>query len=386
MNERDRAAMRIVFAGTIGRSGLGGQAWATLQYLAGLRGLGHEVWYLEDCGDTSYAYDWEKEEWTYEPDYPAAYVRACLEPFGLGGRWIYRTDARALGMGRKDFEEVCATADLLVMRAVPLWIWRGEYDLPRRRVFIDVDPGFTQISLANGDAGLAAGIARCERRFTVGQRLGAEDCQVPLVGGPWLKTLPPVSLEHWPVAPEQGSAFSSVIRWQGFREAVHAGVSYGQRDRAFPKYLDLPARTGEKFRIAMMGTERETLTRHGWEVVRGEKISRTPATYREFIRASRGEICIPKHGYVASRGGWFSDRSACYLASGRPVLMEDTGLSDWLPVGEGVVVFRNPDEAVAAIGEVARNEAMHRKAARRLAEDYFSAEKVLPRLLEDALN
>ena len=139
--------MNIVFAGTIGRSGLGGQAWATLQYLLGLRALGHRVTYLEDCGESSWVYNWDTSEWTTELEYPAAYVRACLEPFGFGEDWIYRTNEGCVGLPIENFIERCATADLLVMRAVPLWVWRDEYAGPSRRAFIDVDPGFTQIKL-----------------------------------------------------------------------------------------------------------------------------------------------------------------------------------------------------------------------------------------------
>jgi hypothetical protein len=237
----------------------------------------------------------------------------------------------------------------LIMRAVPLWVWRKEYHLPRRRIFLDVDPGFTQISIANGDKGLAEGIARCDQRFTLGQRVGATDCPIPTVGGPWLTTLPPVYLPEWPFAESEASHFTSIMRWQGFREAIYEGVSYGQRDKEFPGFLDLPRLVPQKFRIAQMGIEPSLLERHGWEVAPGELISRTPASYRTFIRDSRAEFSVPKNGYVKMRGGWFSDRSVCYLASGRPVLIEDTGLSDWLPVGEGVVTFGNLNEAAAGV-------------------------------------
>jgi len=378
--------MRIILAGTIGRSGLGGQAWASLQYLLGLRALGHEVCYLEDCGDTTWVWNWEKEEWNYELDYPAAYVRACLEPFGLGDRWIYRTDTGARGLPLETFVEFCRGADLLILRAAPLWNWRPEYDLPRRRAFIDVDPGFTQISIANGDQGLADGIARCERRFTVGQRLGAPDCTAPTDGGPWLPTLPPVALAEWPWAEGDATRFTAIIRWQGFRDAQFGGASYGQRDRSFPRYLELPQRTAQKFRVAMMGTEPETLLQHGWEVERGEVISRTPASYREFIQQSRGEFSVPKHGYVAMRSGWISDRTVCYLASGRPVLIEDTGLAGCLPLGEGWVTFSDPESALAGVERINHSYERHRRAARKLAEEVFAAEKVLPRFLELAMN
>ena len=135
--------MKIVFGGTIGRSGLGGQAWASLQYLLGFRALGHDVFYLEDCGISSWVYNWEQEAWTTELDYPAAYVRNCLEPFGWRDNWIYRTNDGSLGAPLDKLLEFCASADVLILRAVPLWVWRKEYDQPRRRAFIDVDPGFT---------------------------------------------------------------------------------------------------------------------------------------------------------------------------------------------------------------------------------------------------
>jgi hypothetical protein len=378
--------MTIIFAGTIGRSGLGGQAWAGLQYLLGLRALGHDVVYLEDCGKSSWVYVWEQEEWTHELEYPAAYVHACLEPFGLGNSWIYRDNYRSLGMPLDRFVEICARADLLLLRAAPLWNWRPEYDRPRRRAFIDVDPGFTQIAIANGDGGMAEGIARAERRFTYGQRFGAPDCGIPVDGGPWLKTRPPVFLPEWPVSPAAATHFTSVVRWQGFKTVTHNGVTYGQRDKEFPTYFDLPQRTRQQFRIAQMGLKPEILTTHGWDVVPGEVISRTPASYREFIQQSRGEFSVPKHGYVAMRGGWFSDRSVCYLASGRPVLIEDTGLRDWLPVGEGVVTFADLAEAAAGVERINRDYEQHRRAARQLAEDVFSTERVLPALLDVAMS
>src|SRR5206468_3131629 len=136
------------------------------------------------------------------------------------------------------------------------------------------------------------------------------------------------------------------------REVTHDGVSYGQRDKEFPRFFDLPRATSQKFCIAQMGIKPETLTGHGWETVHGEVVSKTPASYRAFIQSSRGEFSVPKHGYVESRGGWFSDRSVCYLASGRPVLIEDTGLQDWLPTGDGLIAFRNMAEALAGVAKI----------------------------------
>lgn len=371
--------MKIILAGTIGRSGLGGQAWASLQYLLGFRALGHEMFYLEDCGQSSWVYDWEKSEWTTELDYPAACVHACLAPFGLD--WIYRTDEGSRGAPLDKFIDFCGGAGLMLIRAAPLWVWREEYARPTRRAFIDVDPGFTQISIVNGDQGLADGIARCERRFTVGQNIGEASCPVPAAGGPWLKTLPPVFLPEWPVAEGEATHFTAIMRWQGFKDVTYNGISYGQRNAEFPKWQDLPRRTPQRFRIAQMGVEPKLLEAHGWEVAPGEVISKTPQAYRQFIQHSRGELGIPKHGYVKMRGGWVSDRSVCYLASARPVVIEDTGIAPAIPTGEGLVTFSDVDSALAAIEAVNGDYEKHRRAARRLAEEVFATDKVLPQLL-----
>src|SRR5205823_5896292 len=165
--------------------------------------------------------------------------------------------------------------------------------------------------------------------------------------------------------------FTSIVRWQGFREASYNGVCYGQRDKEFPNFIDLPSLTPQKFRIAQMGAEPKLLENHGWEVAPGEVVSRTAASYRDFIQRSHAEFSVPKNGYVKMRGGWFSDRSVCYLASGRPVLIEETGLSSWLPVGEGVVQFRDLNEAAAGVNRINNDYERHRRAARQLAEDIF---------------
>jgi hypothetical protein len=377
--------VKIIVAGTIGRSGLGGQAWASLQYLLGFRALGHEVFYLEDCGQSSWVYNWDKSEWTTDLDYPAAYVSACLAPFGFNDRWTYCTDEGLRGAPLEQLQDFCARTDLLLMRAVPLWVWRKEYAWPRRRAFIDVDPGFTQISIANGDKGLAEGIAHCERRFTVGQNIGMPHCPAPQAGGPWLTTLPPIFLPEWPLAECDATDFTAVVRGQGFKEVTYNGVTYGQRDAEFPKFQDLPRRTGQRFLLAQMGIDPKALAAHGWKVAPGEAISKTPGSYREFIQQSRAELGIPKHGYVKMQSGWFSDRSVCYLASGRPVVIEDTKLASTIPVGDGLLTFDSVESAVSAIDAVNRDYHKHRQSARRLAEEIFSTEKVLPKLLTQAL-
>ena len=377
--------MTIILAGGIGRSGLGGQAWAYLQYMIGFRALGHDVYYLEDCGETSSVWNWDLEEWTQDLDFPAAYVRDCLQPFGFGEKWVYRTNSVSSGMSLDHLKTVCAKADLLIVRAIPLWDWRPEYDLPARRIFIDVDPGFTQMNIAGGDQGFAAAIRCCDRLFSIGQRFGKPDCPVPTEGWQWFRTLPPVALSEWPlVSGLPGSHFTSIMRWEGFQDAHYQGETYGQKDREFTRFIDLPGRTSQRFRIALSGPE--TLAERGWEIVAGETATRTPEGYREFIRESRAEFSVAKHGYVQMRPGWFSDRSVCYLSCGLPVLVQDTGLSDWLPVGEGILTFRDYGEILTGIEAINADYDRHRRAARSLAEQYFSTEKVLPALLEAAMS
>lgn len=375
--------MVIILAGAIGRFPVGGQAWCEMQYLLGLRDLGHEVYFLEDCGEESWVYNWETQEVTTELDYPTTYVRECLEPVGLDGRWMYRAGDRCVGMPHEEFREVCSQADLMIVRGAAIPIWRAEYDLPRRRIFIDSDPGFVQISLANGDPALSGTLARCERVFTIAQRIGAPDCAIPTVGREWLKTVFPVALSHWPVA-DDGTAlpFTSIMQWRSYREVVHEGVSYGNKDREFPTFIDLPRLSAQTFRIALTGAPPEVLTEHGWEVVPGWEASQSVSSYRAFIQNSRAEFGVAKHAYVLTRSGWFSDRSICYLASGRPVIAQDTGLEGLLPHGTGLLTFSSYEEATDAVARVRGNYAANARAARALAEEAFGSDTVLRSLLD----
>lgn len=377
--------MVIVFSGHIGQCGTGGQAWANLQYLLGLQKLGHEVYYLEDVGEAARIWSWELGDWTGDPSQPARYIRSCLEPLNLGDRWIYRAQAASLGMPLDQFREICREANLFIMRAVPLWTWRSEYDLPRRRVFIDVDPAFTQFSLANDNGSLAGVLSRCDHLFTVAQRIDKQDCTIPSAGFQWHPTLPPVSLDHWPWASEaEPSRYSTIMRWQGFRDVSHEGVSYGQKDQEFPKFLDLPTLSKQRFQLALLGGDHKSLTAAGWEVQSGGVATATTASYHSFIQNSRGEFSVAKEAYRATKSGWFSDRSVCYLSSGRPVVLQTTGPDDWLPHTKAILRFASIDEAIDAFNTIDTDYASHRRAARDLAIGVFSTDIVLPAFLEVA--
>jgi hypothetical protein len=287
-------------------------------------------------------------------------------------------------MSIEEMGDICSEADLLISWADSLDSWRREYDLPTRRAFIDVDPGFTQISLAlQEDRNLTALVDRCERLFTIAPGLGRPESEIPLGGRVWHHSWPPVALSHWPFV-DDGTAthFTSVMKWRGFRDTEYQGQFYGQKDREFPKFMGLPGLTDQPLCIAHLGADAEQLRACGWEVVAGETPSKTPWTFRDFVQGSRAEFGVAKHGYVKLRDGWFSDRSVCYLASGRPLVVEDTGIDNDLPIGEGLVIFRDLEDAVEGIAQINADYEHHRRGARRLAEDYFSTEKVLPRMLE----
>ena len=185
---------------------------------------------------------------------------------------------------------------------------------------------------------------------------------------------------------ENATHFTSILQWRSYQEVTYQGVSYGNKNQSFPQFIDLPKLTPQPLRLALTGGSPQQLTEHGWDVVSGWQTSWTPANYQQFIQASRAEFGVAKQGYVAMRGGWFSDRSICYLASGRPVLIQDTGQGDWLPTGEGILTFSNLTEALAGIETINADYGRQRQAARRLAEEYFDSGKVLSALLEAAVD
>ncbi len=377
--------MRIVLVGSIGRFPVAGHAWVNLQYLLGFRALGHDVYYLEDCGSESYVYDWQRQEMRQDLDYPAGFVRRALEPYGFAGRWIYRAGNESAGMGIAAMRDVCRSADLLLVRGAPLPCWRDEYREPRRRVFLDVDPMFTQVKACRGDTLLRETIDGCHVLFTIAQRMGAPDCAIPDFGRRWHRTVSPVCLDQWPFASSPtGAAFTTIMQWSAYRSVTWQGVEYGNKQKEFPHFACVARSADAPFCVAMTGRPPEHVDTSGWRIIDGMEVSSTLEEYRQFIQSSIGEFAVAKHGYVASRGGWFSDRSVCYLASGRPVIVQDTGLETWLPIGDGLLTFQAPEDAAAAIGDVQSRYEHHRQGARQLAEQYFATDVVLPRLLDEA--
>ena len=368
--------LRVVVCGmTCGVPGRGGAAWAVLQYVLGLRRLGHDVTLLEPLPAPG-AVDREEVRGPFD---------AMVARYGLaGGAALLGADGATAGMSPRGVRTALAGADLLLNLSGML---RDEalLALPRRRVYLDLDPGFTQAWEAQGaDVGLDGH----ERFVTVGPLIGSSGCPVPTGGRAWIGTAPPVVLERWPPGGAVvHDALTSVGDWRGYGVVEHDGLVLGQRAHSARELRGLPAASGERILLALAidpaeGPDLAWLREEGWELADPVAVAGTPWDYMDFVAGSRVELGIAKSGYVVSRCGWFSDRSACYLASGRPVVAQDTGFREVLPVGEGLLTFADRDGAAAAIEALRGRPEHHSRAARAIAEAHLDSDRVLTRLLE----
>jgi len=371
--------MNIILAGIIGRYPFGGVAWCSLMYLLGLRELGHRVWYLEDTGECNF--DPVANTIEKKPRYALKFIRDCLTPFGLGDRWCYVDYLGEYhGHTREAWRQVCAGADLFLDLSGGCWFWRDEYAAIPHSAFIDSDPAFTQLALAKGESWYVEFFARFHRLFTFGRNIGTPACEVPTAPFHWEHTWQPVCLDEWrPTGESPRPCFTTVMTWR-IRSFKDVG---GNKDKEFLKVLDLPARTRVPIELAVSGPN-ELLCRHGWRCRDAFPVSRTLDAYRDYLRSSLGEFSVAKHTYVRTNSGWFSDRTECYLASGRPAVVQDTGFSAHLPTGEGLMAYTTLEEAQAGLEAVMGDYPRHSRAAQEMTRTYFAAEVVLPRLLEQA--
>lgn len=371
--------MKIVLAGIIARYPFGGVAWCSLMYLLGLRRLGHDVFYVEDTGEC--VYDLDRNTISEDPGYGLRHIADTLAPHGLADAWTFvNYDGRDYGAGRERLRRACAEADLFVNLSGGTWFWRDEYAAVPRKVFIDSDPAFTQLALAKGDAWYVEFFRGFDRLFTFGANVGTTASPLPTGGFVWRHTWQPVVIDEWATdGPPRDRRFTTVMTWQ-IKSFADIG---GNKDVEFLKFIDLPARVGDRFALSVNGPH-DLLREHGWQTRDAMPLSRTAASYREFVRGSYAEFGVAKHTYVASHSGWFSDRTECYLAAGRPAVVQDTGWSAHVPAGEGVLAFTTPDEAVDAIARVDADYAVHARRAREIAAAHFDASRVLTRLIEEA--
>ena len=379
--------MRIIVTGLVGQYAFGGVAWDYLQYVAGFRQLGHEVFYLEDT-----------ETWPYDPvhstisadcSYNVQYLKTVMTRLGLGNQWIYRNaaDGTYHGVSETAAKEFCASADLFVNVSGCGWL-RPEYLAIPKKIFIDSDPMFTQIGLALGLTEVIQRIGAHDYHFTFAEHINAADCRVPKGGLRWIPTRQPIVLDWFPVPSlPPRDVFTTVMNWVSYKPSDYAGETWGQKDIEFLKFLDLPAHTPQKFEIAMgrgQGQQRPTdlIRQHGWEIIEPDEALPDPWTYRDYLQNSKGEWSVAKEGYRKSRSGWFSCRSACYLALGRPCVLQDTGWSAHYPTGTGLCAFNTRAEATAGIAAINADYPRHSAGARALAEKMFDARHVLGEMLE----
>jgi glycosyltransferase involved in cell wall biosynthesis len=373
-----------VAAAVVQRPHVGGHSWVALQWLLGFRALGWDV-VLVDRLDHDMWHDRSGGPCQAEDSVNVEYLADVMRRFGLGDSWAILVAGRdPIGLSRRALERKVGSSEVLLN----VMGYLDDEDLLARaplRVFLDIDPGFGQMWRA---LGLHDAFAGHDGFVTFGLRLGQAACGVPDCGLDWIPTLPPVVLDEWPSAPG-GDAFSTVASWRGpFGPIDYDGRRFGLRVHEFRRFLELPRITGAAFRLALDidaadGLDRDQLLEHGWELVDPRSAAGDPIAYRDFIQRSGAELNVAKNLYVDTRGGWFSDRSACYLASGKPVLAQDTGFGDALPVGEGLLAFASVEEAAAGVEAIRRDPARHAAAARRIAEEHLDAERVIGRLMND---
>jgi hypothetical protein len=384
----------VVVAGAIAqRPGVGGHAWVFLNWLLGLESIGFEVLFLDRLEDDMLvcpAVPVERSaEWWW--------LNTVMTGAGLQGRFALLHDRgrQSLGLCRSEILARCR-------RNAVLFNVMGYLDDEEilgavgRRVFVDIDPGFPQMWDAGG---LDRPFTGHDAFVTVGLAVGGGECAVPACDREWVTTPPPVALEAWPMIdfrsgrvgtehPGSRPRLTTVATWRGPNGPVDfGGVTYGLRAHEQRAYRDLPNQLPEvTCELALDiddadADDARALVDGGWHLVDPRRVAGTPQGYQAYVTGSDAELMVAKSMYVRSRGGWFSDRSACYLASGRPVIAQDTGFADHLPTGEGLLSFASPDEAAGCVATVTGDLARHSRVARSIAVDCFDARKVLPSVL-----
>ncbi len=355
----------------------GGAAWTRLNWALGFRRLGWTVYFVEQLHEAA------------EHTEHLTYFRQIMEAFGLSqtSALLNHEGCVIVGPSEAELLAVAEGAELLInitghLRHEPL-LRRIGY-----KVYVDLDPGFTQFWHADPQS--AFRLQDHDAYFTVGENIGTRECSIPTDGIRWRPTRQPVVLEEWPAVDGcVGERFTTVGSWRGPYGPVEAGGrTFGLKVHEFRKFLELPQRCGRAFELALDihpadGKDLERLRRHGWTVVDPKVVAGDPERFRRYVQGSRAEFSVAQGVYVETNSGWFSDRTARYLASGKPALVQDTGFSRTLPVGEGLLAFRTLDEAVAGAEAIARDYARHSRAARAIAEAHFDSDKVLGRLLEE---
>ena len=384
---------RVVVLGMMGRTPFAGVAWQALHYLEGLRRLGFDVVYVEDTDD--WPYDAVRNTITDDAGYTLGYIGRMMAWLGLADHWAYRSpvDGVVRGPLADRVPQLFRDADALV-NVTGSTVLRDEYLSAPVRIYLETDPVLPQVLIAQQDQYMIDLLAAHTHHMTFGENLGAPDCGVPVTRFAYRATRQPVVLDWWngrtaqsPVPTPVAAPFTTVSNWkQSGKDVEWRGEVYRwSKHHEFLRFLDVPGRSAEAFELALACSDADVLallTRHGWRVRDALELSRDILPYRDYIRGSRGEFTVAKDQNIRLRSGWFSDRSACYLAAGRPVITQETGFSAILPTGKGLFGFTTLDDVLTALDSIAGDPAGHGQAAADIATEYFGAEGVLGRLCE----
>lgn len=390
---RRQLTMRIVVTGLVATYPMGGVAWDYLAYVDGFRRLGCEVLYLEDTGQ--WVYDPARQTFTDDVTDNVRYLVDALRTIGApeDAFAVRAPDGTSYGVSQQAVAKFCRSADLFLNVSGCCWL-RDEYRGARCIAYLDSDPGYTQAKLLAKERGYATKddlfsadlIHHHDRFLTFAENMGRPGCLVPSAGLVWIPTRQPVVLEHWPYHFDPGAErFTTVMSWKtDISLPMIDGVRYGGKDVEFGRFLDMPQRTPVRLEVAIAGpAPLDRLRGYGWHVVSARERSATMDSYRLYLRQARGEWSVAKNVYVALSTGWFSCRSAVFLALGKPVVVQDTGWSRYYPTGHGLFSFETFEQAAAALEAVDADYERHCEAARAVAEREFAAEKVLDKLLAD---
>jgi glycosyltransferase involved in cell wall biosynthesis len=390
------SSLRIIVSGLAGLQPVGGMAWHYLQYVAGLARLGHDVYYHEDTW--TWPYDPVKNRNSDSGDYSAGFLADYFEKFApeLRDHWHYlHLHEKSYGMSGRAFTEVAASADLFLNISGANFI-PDALNGRCTKVFVDTDPGYNQILLSEKFAWSefvdrwCRMVAEHDVFFTFAENMDGPDCLVPGLGWEWKTTRMPIVLDLWQPVQEVKTPvtapWTTIMSWNVFKgPVVYEGVEYGDKSTEFEKILALPGAAGVPVKLALGGGNSpvSSLKDHNWKIIDAPAVTRTASDYQGFISGSRGEISIAKNVYVAMKTGWFSDRSACYLASGRPVVLQDTGFSKFLATGEGLFAFNTQEQATGAIQMVEQDYEKHSKAALEIAHEYFDSDRILGKMIHE---
>jgi hypothetical protein len=398
---------RIVVVGTMATHPYAGMAWMHMQIARGLLNLGHDAYYIE--ATSTWPYDPVRRAKINHADYAVAYVAKVAEGFGFAGRWGYRRsydDNEWFGLSGQQAEETLAHADAVFNVSGATDLRGGENLKVANLICLGTDPVYHEIGFSQGDPVSRRLVEQHDWFVTYGENIGNPDCAVPPFPRLKARTRQPVLLDLWTCGSPIRSEFTTVCNWkqEGHDIQFQGDTYYWSKHHEFLKFIDLPRRTSQPLELAMglgdvtdtrpgageaipaagmTAEERRLLDANGWRLANAHAFTLDPWSYREYVLSSRGEFAVAKDQNVRLRSGWFSERSACYLAAGRPVVTQDTGFGAMLPTGEGLFAFTTTEEAREALHAINSDYARHSRAARRIAEEYFRAETVLARLLRD---